>query len=143
MIRIVAIGLICLAGVGAIAAAASRSTSIATSAVDYPIVARNKSDRLPMVSLKDIRLSAEKVSVSYTPPAETPLPAASQPRELAKPRAPDFVPRHWHDPNDTRAKGAKPKLEPSKEVRRSPSSRGVVPGSVEFLKRSALPTLSR
>jgi len=34
-------------------------------------------------------------------PSDPPASPQVQPKEVAKLNAPGFIPRHWHDPNDT------------------------------------------
>lgn len=122
MIKIVALGLICIGGVGAIAATAITSSPVSTPPVIYPTVAGNKADRLSRVSMLDIQPTAEKLALAYTAPPEPPTPAQPQPKEIAKTKALEFIPRHWHDPNGTRVSARKPKAEPSKSNSRSGSS---------------------
>jgi hypothetical protein len=91
MIRTTALTLICLAGLGAIAGAAIKSTPPLPEIV-RPVVAGNKADRLPLVVNEDPLKAAEKIDTAYvqpvgevqsSPPAETPpvaTPAASDPK---------------------------------------------------------------
>jgi hypothetical protein len=69
MIRTVALGFICLAGVGAIAAAAKKSTPPPPEVV-MPVVSGNKTDRLPLTIKEDKPTDAEKVDVVYVQPSE-------------------------------------------------------------------------
>lgn len=118
VIKVVVLGLVCVAGVGAIAAATSKPASVPIPSVVYPAVAGNKSDRLSLVSIQDIQPTVDQTSlVDKAPP-----PAPSQPpkKEVAKAKAPEFIPRHWHDPNDTRA--SMKKLRPA--LARDPSRNG-------------------
>ena len=110
MIRTVALGVVCLAGLGAIAAAAKRSPPPPPEVV-MPVVAGNKADRLTLKINQNTPTEAEKVDVVYVPPSEQsqaglPPPA---PKEIAG--LPDRViaPRHWHDPHDLKARAAKQK----------------------------------
>lgn len=109
MIRSVALGVACLAGLGAIATAAKKSPLPPPEAV-MPVVAGNKADRLPLIINRDTSTDAEKVDVVYVPPSEEgqaglPPPPASQ--ERASPPHHVIAPRHWHDPHDLKAKAAK------------------------------------
>lgn len=113
VIKVIVLGLVCVAGVGAIAAAASKSAPVPTASVVYPAVAGNKADRLSLVSIQDIQPTVEKVALVYTPPTEPPAPATPPQKEVAKAKVPEFIPRHWHDPNDSRANAKKLKSEPS------------------------------
>jgi hypothetical protein len=91
MIRTIALTLICLAGLGAIAGAAIRSTPPLPE-TPGPVIAGNKADRLPLVVNADPLKVAEKIYTAYaqpvgevqsSPPAETPpvaTPAASDPK---------------------------------------------------------------
>ena len=75
MIRPIAVVILCLAGVGVIAAAAMKSASAPSAGIVFPVAAGNKADRLP-ISKKDIPAEADKaadaqeVVVAYTPPPE-------------------------------------------------------------------------
>jgi hypothetical protein len=91
MIRTIVLTLISLAGLGAIAGAAIRSTPPLPEIV-RPVIAGNKADRLPLVANEDPLKAAEKIDTAYvqpvgevqsSPPAETPpvaTPAASDPK---------------------------------------------------------------
>lgn len=116
VIKIVVLGLVCVVGVGAIAAATSKSAPVPTPSIVYPAVAGNKADRLSLVTIQDIQPTVGQVALAYTPPSEPPAPAPLPPKEVAKAKAPEFIPRHWHDPNDTRASAKKLKSEPSRNT---------------------------
>jgi hypothetical protein len=108
VIRTVALGFICLAGLGAIAAAAKKSTPPLPEVV-MPVVSGNKTDRLPL-TIKEVKpTDAEKVDVVYVQPSEegqaSPLPPVS--KELAPTRHPDITSRHWHDRHHVKAKTEK------------------------------------
>ncbi len=67
MIRTVALGVICLAGLGAIAAAAKKSRPPSPSPeVVFPVVVGNKTDRLP-IRTQDTLTDTDKVDVVYVP----------------------------------------------------------------------------
>jgi hypothetical protein len=104
MIRTVALGFICLAGLGAIAAAAKKSTPPPPEVV-MPVVSGNKSDRLPLTIKEDKPTDAEKVDVVYVQPSEegqaTPAPPVSE--EPAPARHPEITSRHWHDRHHVKA----------------------------------------
>ena len=106
MIRTVALGFICLAGLGAIAAAAKKSTPPPPPEVVMPVVSGNKSDRLPLTINKDKPTDAEKVDVVYVQLSEqgqaSPPPPVSE--EPAPTRHPDVTSRHWHDRHHAKAK---------------------------------------
>jgi hypothetical protein len=108
VIRTVALGVVCLAGLGAIAAAAKKSPPPPPDVV-MPVVAGNKADRLPLIINRDTLTDAEKVDVVYVSPSEQGQadlpPPASQ--ERASPPHHVIAPRHWHDPHDLKAKAAK------------------------------------
>lgn len=103
MIRTVAFTLICLAGLGAIAGAAKRSTSPLSEPV-RPIVAGNKADRLPLVANEDVPKSAEKIDTAYVQPADevqSSPPAETPP--LATPAPPDLRPFKVDEPHSAKA----------------------------------------
>ena len=108
MIRTVALGFICLAGLGAIAASAKKSTPPPPEVV-MPVVSGNKTDRLPLTIKEDKPIDAEKVDVVYVQPSEegqaSPLPSVS--KELAPTRHSDITSRHWHDRHHVKAKTEK------------------------------------
>lgn len=120
VIKVVVFGLVCVGGIGAIAAAASKSAQVPTPSVVYPAVAGNKADRLSLVTIQDIQPRLEQVALAYTPPSEPPAPA--QPKEVAKAKPLEFIPRHWHDPNDARLSARKPKAEPPRTTSQNGSA---------------------
>src|SRR5258708_579946 len=65
VIRAVALGVVCLAGLGVIAAAAKKSAPAPAPEVVMPVVAGNKADRLPLVINQDTPTAAERVDVVY------------------------------------------------------------------------------
>ena len=105
MIRTVALGFICLTGLGAIAAAAMKSTPPPPEVV-MPVVSGNKADRLPLTINEDRPTDAEKVDVVYVQPSKegqaSPPPPVSE--EPAPTRHPNITSRHWHDRHHVRAK---------------------------------------
>ena len=78
MIRTVALGAVCLAALGAIAAAAKESPPSQSIEVAFPVVAGNKSDRLPLIINQDTPTEAERVDVVYVPPVEQDLAISNQ-----------------------------------------------------------------
>jgi hypothetical protein len=120
VIRTVALGVVCLAALGAIAFAAKRSTPPPSPEIVMPVVAGNKADRLPIMIHQDTLAYAEKVDVVYVPFTEqdqiTPPPSA--PQERASPSHHDITPRHWHDPHDLKAKAAKQKTSSTKQAKK-------------------------
>ena len=70
MIRTVALGFICLAGLCAIAAAAKKSTPPPPLEVVMPVVSGNKADRLPLTIKEDKPTDAEKVDAVYVQPGQ-------------------------------------------------------------------------
>ena len=117
MVRTVALGVVCLAGLGAIAAAAKKSPPPLPEVV-MPVVAGNKADRLPLIINQDTPIEAEKVDVVFVPPSEqsqagVPAPA---PKEVASPQHRVIIPRHWHDPHDPKAKAAKQRESSTKQA---------------------------
>lgn len=138
---VIVLGLVCVGGIGAIAAAASKSAPVPTASVVYPAVAGNKADRLSLVSIQDIQPTVEKVALVYTPPTEPPAPAPLPPKEVAKAKAPEFIPRHWHDPNASRANAKKLKPEPSRTTSRNGTSAKV--GESQDCRTDGLGSLMR
>jgi hypothetical protein len=68
VIRTVALGVVCLAGLGAIAAAAKKSTPPSPSPeVVFPVVVGNKTDRLPIRTKQDTLTDTDKIDVVYVP----------------------------------------------------------------------------
>jgi hypothetical protein len=122
VIKVVVVGLVCVGGAGAIAAATSKSAPVPTPSIVYPAVTGNKADRLSLISVQDIQPTVERVALPYTPPSEPRLPAQPQPKEMGKASAPAFIPRHWHDPNDTRVSAKNPKADPTKSTSRNASA---------------------
>ena len=124
MIRTVALGFICLAGLGAIAAAAKKSTPPPPPEVVMPVVSGNKTDRLPLVINENKPTNAEKVDVVYVQPSEqgqaSPPPPVSE--EPAPTRHPDVTSRHWQDRHHAKAKT---------ERRRTSSTKQTKTGSVD------------
>lgn len=106
MIRMVAVGVICLASVGVVTPLGGNdATAIKVDmALTYPIVAGNKSDRLPIYKAE---IAPEPALEVHTPPAvSTPQTVvAPQPSESKTDRTqPEFTPRHWHDPASSKYK---------------------------------------
>jgi hypothetical protein len=60
VIRIVALGAVCLAGLGAIAAVPNKSPPPQPAEVIFPVVAGNKADRLQLVVGRDSRLTLRR-----------------------------------------------------------------------------------
>jgi hypothetical protein len=106
---------------GALAAAGFKSAPVLTS-ITFPAVAGNKADRLSLVSTQVIQKTVEKVVLASMPPSEPPTPPQPQPKEVDKASAPDFISRHWHDPNDTCVSARKAKAESKKSTSRNASA---------------------
>ena len=103
MIRTVALTLICLAGLGAIAGAAIRSTPPLPEPV-RPVVAGSKADRLPLVANENVPKGAEKIDTAYVQPAgedQSGPPAETPP--LATPAPPDSRPLKTDEPHSAKA----------------------------------------
>ena len=105
MIRTVALGFICLAGVGAIAAAAKKSTPPPVEIV-MPVVSGNKTDRLPLAINEDKPTDAEKADVVYVQPGQEgqASPPSRISEEPAHARQPDTNSRHVHDRHHVKGK---------------------------------------
>ncbi len=106
MIRTVALGFICLAGVGAIAAAAKKSTPPPPLEIVMPVVSGNKTDRLPLAIKEDKPTDAEKVDVVYVQPGQEgqASPPSRISEEPAPARQPEINSRHVHDRHHVKAK---------------------------------------
>ncbi len=120
MIRTVALGFICLAGLGAIAAAAMKSTPPPREVV-MPAVSGNKTDRLPLTINEDKPTDAEKVDVVYVQPSEegqaSPPPPVSE--EPPPTRHPDITSRRWHDRHHVKAKTERRRASSTKQKTQS------------------------
>lgn len=120
MIRIVALGVVFLAGLGAIAvtlgvvwlapgldaiAAAAKKSTLPPPEILVPIVAGNEADRLPIRISEGTLTNSEKVDIAYVTPTEHGqfTHAQSVPQKTASSSSPD----QWHDPYDPSAKVAK------------------------------------
>jgi hypothetical protein len=118
VIRTIALGVACLAGLGAIAAA--KKSPPPPPEVVMPVVAGNKADRLPLIMHQDTLTDAEKVDVVYVPPSEQgqaglPPPASKKP---ASPPHHVIAPRHWHDPHDVKVEAAEQKTISTKQSKK-------------------------
>jgi hypothetical protein len=101
VIRTVALGVVCLAGLGAIAAAAKKQQPPQPAEVVFPMVSGEKADRLPLIARGDTQTENEEVDVVYVPPVENIAPSnQSVPQKAANPPPPRLVSRHWHAPHD-------------------------------------------
>jgi hypothetical protein len=118
MIRTVALGFICLAGVGAIAAAANKSTPPPLEVV-MPVVSGNKADRLPLTIKEDKPTDAEKVDVVYVQPGQE--GQASPPSRISEEPAPapqpDINSRHVHDGHHVKAKTERRRASSAKQTK--------------------------
>jgi len=123
VIRTVALGVVCLAGLCAIAAAAMKPPLPHPAEVVFPIVAGSKADRLPLVPRLSTPTYSEKVEVAYVPPVEAPSEPAA-PQKAASPAPTRIVSRHWHDPHDRKsievAKQRASKSRPKSSTDRAP-----------------------
>ena len=119
MIRTVALGFICLAGVGAIAAAAKKSTPPPPLEVVMPVVSGNKTDRLPLAINEDKPTDAEKVDVVYIQPTQEgqASPPSRISEEPAPTRHPDNNSRHWHDRHHVKAKTERRRASSAKQTK--------------------------
>jgi hypothetical protein len=116
VIRTVALGVACLASLGAIGAV---KKSPPPPEVVMPVVAGNKADRLPLIMHQDTLTDAEKADVVYVPPSEQGQ-AGLPPPASQKPATPHHViaPRHWHEPHDVKVKAAKQKTVSTKQSKK-------------------------
>jgi len=125
VIRIVALGAVCLAGLGAIAAVPNKSPPPQPAEVIFPVVAGNKADRLQLVIGRDTPTDAEKVDGVYVPPVEDLTPSNQSPlQKAANPPAPRIASRHWHDPHDRKFfEATKQNASKSKSPTKDPADR--------------------
>jgi hypothetical protein len=126
VIRTVALGVVvCLAGLGAIAAAAKKSPPPQPTEVVFPVAAGNKADRPPLIIRQDTPTDAEKVDVLYVPPVEQDLAILNQsaPQKPASPPSRRLISRHWHDPHDLKFEATKQKASRSKPLKKSSADR--------------------
>jgi hypothetical protein len=126
LIRIIALGVVCLAGLGAIAAPAMKSTLPQSAKVVFPVVAGIKADRLPIKSNRETLSEADKVDVAYIPSTEdegqvSPSPPPPQPQP--SPPRPNITSRHWHDPHDLKVKAAKSNASITKQLKKRSADR--------------------
>jgi len=100
VIRSVGLGVVCLVGLGAIAAASKMSVpKPSPHETIRPVVSGNKADRLQLAIRQDRPIEAATVDVAYVQPIEQDH-TDSSPRALEKPAEPppsEIAPRHWHD----------------------------------------------
>jgi hypothetical protein len=103
VIRAIAFGVVCLAGLGAIGATAKKSASPLSEV--FPTVTGNKADRLSFADGRDTLTSADRVDFGYVSPTDQSKLATIQSGNQAKSGlAPStIVLRHWHDPNAKRS----------------------------------------
>ena len=128
VIRAVALGVACLAGLGAIAAAAKKSPPAPAPEVVMPAVAGNKADRLPLAINQDKPTAAERVDVVYVQPSEQGQVQPSEqgqaglppptPKEAVVRSHRQIIPRHWHDPHDLKARAANERANSTKQSRK-------------------------
>ena len=101
MIRTVALGVVCLAGLGAIAAAAKKPSLPQPAEIVFPKVAGSKADRLPLIPRLGTPTDVERMDVVYVPPVEDVAPSSqSAPQKAASPPSPRIISRRWHDPHN-------------------------------------------
>ena len=81
MIRTVALGVACLAGLGAIAAAAKKPSLPQPAEIVFPKVAGSKADRLPLIPRLGTPTDVDRVDVAYVPPADAPSESATPQRQ--------------------------------------------------------------
>jgi hypothetical protein len=108
VIRAIAFGVVCIAGLGAIGATAKKSVSPLSEV--FPTVTGNKADRLLFADGQDTLTSADRVDVAYVSPTDRSKLAAIQSGNQAKSGlAPStIVTRHWHDLNAKRSAAVSP-----------------------------------
>lgn len=145
VIRIVVLGVACLVGLGAIAAAAKKSGPPPAADVVMPIVAGNKADRLPFTIKVDMPAAGERADVAYVQPGEeeqADLPP-SAPKQVALPPHRDFTPRHWHDPHDLNARAANKRADTAKGPRKGAADQPLKQAEAKRCRSDGLDPLLR
>jgi hypothetical protein len=103
VIRAIAFGVVCLAGLGAIGATAKKSASPLSEV--FPTATGNKADRLSFADGQGTLTSADRVDIAYVSPTDrsksATIQSGNQPKSGFAPST--IVPRHWHDPNAKRS----------------------------------------
>jgi hypothetical protein len=128
LIRTIALGVVCLAGLGAIAAPAMKSTLPQSAKVVFPVVAGIKADRLPIKSKPETLSEADKVDVAYIPSTEEEgqvSPSPPPPQRQPSPPRPNITSRHWHDPHDLKANAAKSNTSVTKQLKKRSADRPI------------------
>lgn len=149
MIKIVAVGVIGLVGMGAVAAlgrnsAPSPHTEVAGEPI-YPGVATDsKSDRLPLETKHDRLEAAADVSAStVSAPAQVAIAQPSSPPPKAERSPPKIISRHWHEPADSRFKPQKRSAITSKRAPTLPSEKPKQVGEVKNCSQTGVDTFLR
>ena len=109
MIRTITFGALCLAGLGAIAAAKVAPVKVSQTSSDdtTQMIAGNKSDRLSVrISPRNDPLTAiDKIDALYDSPTDARPETLNNSKPEATPLPPKkIISRHWHDPYDTKVK---------------------------------------
>jgi hypothetical protein len=111
VIRTVALGVFCLAGLGAIAVAKISNTGqpLASHEDAMHATAGNKADRLSISVSQDTLTSADKVSIVYIPLSDENRPTLTEVGrpEISSQPSVKILPRDRHDPNDVRGASVK------------------------------------
>jgi len=125
VIRTAELGIVCLAGLGALAAAAKRPPLLEPAEVVFPIVAGSKADRLPLLPHLGKSIGVARVDVAYVPPVEGVAVEAVSAAKGSESTAPRIVSRRWHDPHDRNFfEGTKQGASKSKPPTKSSADRG-------------------
>ena len=104
MMRSVAFGIVCLAGLCAIAAAATKSIPVPSPELVFPVTAGIKFDRLPVSTTWEALTNVDTAQIAYAPLSEPGRPTVRPPLvEIAYPPHPDLASRHRHDTHDLEA----------------------------------------
>ncbi len=106
MIRTVALGVLFLAGAGAIGPIARDKTLKPSSQREFPVAVGTRADRLPITirsaSVSDVPNAEEShPSVPEHPPQAQVQATAAKPKDEA---VPAIASRYWHDPTDLKSK---------------------------------------
>jgi hypothetical protein len=124
LIRIIVLGAVCMAGVGAIGAAATNRKSPEPVDVVFPVAAGNKADRLLVGSSAETLSEADKKVSPDLPPSQAELTSSPSPQpaslnKMISASSPDIVPRHWHEPQAPGPRSVKTKSSNLKQAKKS------------------------
>jgi hypothetical protein len=121
VIKSVALGVVCLAGLGAIATVGKKPTLLPVPDVAMPVVAGNKADRLPIRPQQTILANAHAADIVYVPSAEEEEPITSPQsasEEAVRPPSHDVAPRYSPTSHNHKSKAAKRKVRSPRQAKK-------------------------